>query len=251
LLISIKKDDGYPDIDVRREEQCISCGHCVAVCPTGSLSHKDVPIEKSPPINKRLRINLAQAQQFLRSRRSIRAFKHKKVEKEVIQNLIEIARYAPTGTNKQLVQWCVFTQRAQLDRLARETVEYLRHRTNTNPDHPAATIMRLVVAAWDFGSDAVLWRAPALLVASAPKSAVTGFVDVVLTLSYLELAATTMGLGTCWIGMFRDALYSWSPIQEIVKLPKDHIHFYPMALGYPKNEYDRLPERKAPTIDWR
>ena len=34
------------------EEICITCGHCVAVCPTGSLSSRDMPLEKCPPIQK-------------------------------------------------------------------------------------------------------------------------------------------------------------------------------------------------------
>jgi nitroreductase len=40
-----------------------------------------------------------------------------------------------------------------------------------------------------------------LVVASAPKEATNGMVDVTLALSYLDLLAPTMGLGTCWAGL--------------------------------------------------
>ena len=54
LLISMNKEGGYPELRPSREESCLLCGHCVAVCPTGSLSHREVPVEKSPAIRKEL-----------------------------------------------------------------------------------------------------------------------------------------------------------------------------------------------------
>jgi nitroreductase len=65
-------------------------------------------------------ISEEQAVQFLRSRRSIRAFiKDRPVEKETIKKLIEIARYAPTGGNSQMVEWTVFTDKAKMKELSR------------------------------------------------------------------------------------------------------------------------------------
>ena len=64
-------------------------------------------------------IDEAKAVQFLRSRRSIRLFKDKPVEKEKIQGLIEIARYAPTAGNSQLVEWLVFSDRNTVKEFAK------------------------------------------------------------------------------------------------------------------------------------
>jgi uncharacterized membrane protein len=55
----------------------------------------------------------------------------------------------------------------------------------------------LIVAVWDAGYDAVLRGAAAMVVASTTKEADNGMVDLTLALSYLELAALTMGIGTC------------------------------------------------------
>ncbi len=251
VLITLQDDDGYPSTKPSRETECLVCGHCVAVCPTGSLSHAEVPVEVSPPIKKELRLTEAQAEQFLRSRRSIRSFKDKKVERAKIEKLIEIARYAPSGSNSQTVQWQVYTDRGQIDALASLAIDYLRHVIAESPHGPYTAVRRLMVRAWDMGIDALLWRAPALIIASAPKRAITGLADVVIALSYLELAAPIVGLGTCWLGLLNDALRSWSPLQEAVDLPADHVHRYPMALGYPKAKYYRLPERRTPNISWR
>ena len=77
-IIKLEDDDSFPRIVPGGDDICNSCGHCVAVCPHGALSHARVPIENSPLIEKELDINEEQAVQFLRSRRSIRFFKDQK-----------------------------------------------------------------------------------------------------------------------------------------------------------------------------
>ncbi len=240
-----------PDLIPGTEPFCIQCGHCLAVCPHGALSHAQVPVEACPPIDKTLSISEDQAVQFLRSRRSIRFFQDRPVEKETIQGLIETARYAPTASNAQVVEWLVFTDRAQIKTLAGRTVDWMRTVLQLNPLPAQAAYPPMIVAAWDAGYDVVLREAPALIVASAPKSDLNGLVDVTLALSYLELAATARGLGTCWAGLVQGAMLSLPPLKLEMGLPDGHTHHYPMMLGYPKAKYFRLPERRAPKITWK
>ena len=108
-----------------------------------------------------------------------------------------------------------------------------------------------IVGAWDMGFDAVLRDAPVVVVASAPAKDSSGIVDVTLALSYFELVAPVLGLGTCWAGLLQGALLSSSEIRKKVEIPDDHIHHYPMMVGYPKSKYYRLPERKVPKIHWK
>ena len=74
-IIKLKDEESLPILVPGGEDICNSCGHCVAVCPNGALSHERVPMADSPLIEKDLEINEEQAVQFLRSRRSIRFFK--------------------------------------------------------------------------------------------------------------------------------------------------------------------------------
>jgi nitroreductase/NAD-dependent dihydropyrimidine dehydrogenase PreA subunit len=250
-IIRIKDKEGYPKMVPGGEQFCLNCGHCVAVCPHGALSHKMVPLEDCQPIQKELGINAAQVVQFLRSRRSIRSFKNRPVEKEKIRRLIEIARYAPTGSNTQLVEWLVFNGKDTVREFAKMSAEWARAMLKKNPDAVKNPYIPGIVAAWDAGYDAVLRGAPALVVASAPKTDLNGTVNLTLALSYLELAAPTMGLGACWAGLLKGAMLSWPPLQKAIGLPEDHTHYYPMMLGYPKAKYFRLPERKKPKITWK
>ena len=81
-IIKLKEKESFPEIVPGGEDFCLTCGHCIAVCPHGALRHSLIPLEECPAIDKALIINDEQAAQFLRSRRSIRFFKDKPVEKE-------------------------------------------------------------------------------------------------------------------------------------------------------------------------
>jgi nitroreductase len=165
--------------------------------------------------------------------------------------LIEVARYAPSASNAQVVEWLVVTDRAKIKELAGLAVDWMRSVLQLSPLPVQAAYLPMIVAAWDAGYDVVLRDAPALIVASAPKSDLNGMVDVTLALSYLELAATAKGLGTCWAGMVQGAILSSPQLKKELGIPEGHSHHYPMMLGYPKPKYFRLPERRVPKITWR
>ncbi|MBW1951284.1 MAG: nitroreductase family protein [Deltaproteobacteria bacterium] len=250
-IIKFRDDGSFPELVQGGERFCLRCGHCVAVCPHGAFDHAEIPRDVCPAIVKENEVSLDQAVQFLRSRRSIRRYKERVVEREKIERLIEIARYAPTGGNAQHVQWTVVTDPSRLKRIAETSVDFLRHRLKTRGERGVPPYFPLVVAAWDAGFDTVIRNAPVLLAASAPAEADDGLVDVAIALSYLELAALPMGLGTCWAGLVQAALLHWEPTKEALGLPKGHGNHYPMMLGYPVFPYHRLPERKAPVIHWK
>jgi nitroreductase len=173
------------------------------------------------------------------------------MERDTIESLIKVARYAPTAGNSQLVQWNVFTDPAELKTIAEQTVDCLQDIVAKQPEETYPAYFPLILDGWDKGFDAILRGAPSLIVASAPQENPSGLVDVSIALSYLELLAMPMGLGTCWAGLVRRALATWKPLQETIGLPDGHVHYYLMTLGYPKFEYHRLPERKEPVIKWR
>jgi nitroreductase/NAD-dependent dihydropyrimidine dehydrogenase PreA subunit len=251
-IIQLQDGNGYPEMVSWGESACIECGHCVAICPHSALSHTKIPVGGCTVIEEELRINEEKAEQFLRSRRSIRLYEDKPVEREKIRRLIEIARYAPTAGNSQLVEWLVVTDKAVIKEAARLTVEWIRKVLNDEPRMTAvAPYLPLIVKAWDEGYDSVLRNAPVVVVTSAPKEALNGMVDLTLALSYLTLMAPTMGLGTCWAGLVQKALLSLPSLKDTLGIPAAHPHHYPMMLGYTKATYYRLPERKPPQITFK
>jgi nitroreductase/NAD-dependent dihydropyrimidine dehydrogenase PreA subunit len=239
----------YPEMVEGGEVFCVRCGHCVAACPHGAMDHAEVPLAQSPDIDPVLAISPAQAEQFLRSRRAVRCFKDKPVEQEVLQRLIEIARYAPTASNAQPLAWRVINDPQQVQQIASEVIGWMRGLV-ADPNATVMPYLPLLVQGWDAGRDTILRSAPCLVMAMAPAEARNGMVDLTLALSYLELIAPLYGLGTCWAGLLQGALVSKPELKQLVGIPADHPHHYPMMIGYAKPRYYRLPQRRAPRITW-
>ncbi len=247
--IIIQEDDkSFPQVALADEASCLVCGHCVAVCPHGALSVTGVAIEECPEIKKELVLSWDQAEQFLRSRRSIRCFKDKAMDRAVLEKLIHTACYAPTASNAQTLHWTVIEGRDNLELLSRETIRWMERVIQAHPASPAADYFRPVVARWATGYDGILRTAQTLIVPSAPKENTNGLVDLSIALAYLELAALPLGVGTCWAGLLRGAMLSTPDLVKSMGLPEGDTWFYPMMIGYPKFKYHRLPKRKVPVI---
>lgn len=249
-LIKIKPDE-FP-VPIRGAHNfCITCGHCVTVCPTGSLQHRDIPLVDCSEIRKDLLISAEQSEQFLRKRRSIRAYQDKAVPRETLAKLIDVARYAPSGHNSQTAQWLVIDDRDEVHRLAGIVADWMRWMLINMPEIAKSMHLNRTLSRWKKGSDVILRNAPVLIIAHAEKSDRLAQSTCTIALSYLELAATSMNLGGCWAGYFNAAATSFPPMMKDLALPEGHQSFGAMMVGFPEYQYRRLPPRKQPIISWR
>lgn len=249
-LIDFQKG-AYPCPIPEAEELCIRCGHCVVACPTGSLSHLEIPLAQCPPIQKDFQLTPEHCEHFLRSRRSIRVYKRKTISRNDITRLIEIARYAPSGHNSQCAQWLVLDNQDELQNLAGIVAEWMRWMIRNMPELASPMHMDKTIQGWENGNDVILRDAPAVIITHARKDNRLAPSTCTIALTYLELAATSMGLGCCWAGYFNVAATTYPPMQKALSLPKGHECFGSMMVGYPKFSYHRLPTRKPPPISWR
>ena len=103
------------------EDLCISCGHCVAICPGGAIVHEDFPQGSIMPIHEELRPSVEQMTEIMRTRRSIREFTDRPVEKHLIDRIIDCARFAPSGCNSQSTEFVVVQDRAVLNEIVELT----------------------------------------------------------------------------------------------------------------------------------
>jgi nitroreductase/NAD-dependent dihydropyrimidine dehydrogenase PreA subunit len=242
---------GYPTPVSRAEEICICCGHCVAACPSGSLSHRDMPAEQCPSVRDELQLGPEHCEHFLRSRRSIRVYKDRAVPRAEITRLIETARYAPSGHNSQCAEWLVADNKDDLHGLSGIVIDWMRWVMGNMPEFAQAWNLDVTVKRWEKGNDVILRGAPALVVAHAAEDNRLAPSTCTIALTYLELAATSMGLGCCWAGYFNAAASTFPPMKEALGLPEGHQSFGSMMVGYPRFSYHRLPLRKPPSITWR
>jgi nitroreductase len=250
-LIEIVEEEGFPTPIAEAETLCINCGHCVAICPHGALSLNTMSPKDCPPVHKELAFSAEQGTHFLRSRRSTRNYKEKKVPRDILTQLIDIARYAPSGHNLQPVHWLVITDPEEVQRLAGLVADWMRSLINQGAEIALTYHMDRVVNAWDNGVDRILRSAPHLIVAHGLKTLLPVQGACTIALTYLELAAASFGLGTCWAGYFNAAANFYPPLSEVLALPPNHLPYGAMMIGYPKYTFPRIPLRNTPKIIWR
>ncbi len=250
-IIHFKEGDGVPRPVPGAQNLCIRCGHCVAVCPTGAMSHEAMPPEQCMPINKEWLTDPDQTAHFLRSRRSVRVYQKKTVDREALGKLIEMASFAPSGHNTQPVKWHVIYDRDELKRLISMVADWMRYMIKEHPEMAGLMHMDMVVAAWEAGVDIICRDAPHLIIAHGNSADRTAQTACTIALTYLDLAAPSLGLGTCWGGFFQAAAALWPPLQKAMALPDGHTSFGAMMVGYPRYRYQRMPLRNKPQVTWQ
>jgi len=153
--------DGFPRSTEDAAEFCINCGHCMSVCPQEALSLKAMNLESGAAIDGALIPARNQLEQWIRMRRSIRVFKEDPVPREMLEKLIQAARYAPTGGNLQPVMWQVFENTADVRKIAGLVIDHWQEMV----DGPAETTfpierMQRWIRFWQQGYDPVFRHAP-------------------------------------------------------------------------------------------
>ena len=250
-IIRIKDKGDFPELVNGGEEFCINCGHCVAICPEGALTLKSMPLDQCAPVQQSLLPSYEQIDHFLRSRRSVRTYKGRPVDRETLTRLISTARYAPSGHNLQPVHWLVIEDKTEVHRLAGLVTDWMR--AMIEAQEPFAKTMHFdrVVEAWDKGLDRVLRGAPHLIVAHADARFSASQPACIIALTYLELAVFAERLAACWAGYFNAAANAYRPLQEALSLPTGHQSFGALMVGHPTYTYQRVPLRNEPRIEWR
>ena len=250
-IIQLDSKEDYPTPTSDFKDVCLKCGHCVTVCPTGALSLDWLSPEDCKPIKQGLLVTPEQAEQFLRGRRSIRAFKEKVIPRAILERLLEIACSAPSAKNQQPWHWIVVQEPAEVRRLAGMVIDWMRAVTRDYPEEAEAMGFIRAVASWDEGYERICRGAPHIIVAHTDKNWAFGAEDCALALSLLDLFATSIGLGACWGGYFYKAINGHPPLFNALGLPNDHLAFGAIMVGYPKFKYQRIPIRNRPRVTWK
>ena len=143
------------------------------------------------------------------NRRSRRRYRSDPIPEEHLHLILETARRAPTGGNRQNWRMIVITD---LD-LRRKTAEFCNKQ---------------------------MWMADAPVILCLVTLPNEGKVNGTIVLDHAILAATSLGYGTCWIGA-----YDEGKIKEVLSIPNDHGIVCLTPVGLPIDQPEPRP-RKPP-----
>ena len=145
--------------------------------------------------------------EIIRKRQSVRSYQDKEIPEEILQEILEAGRLAPSASNRQSWKFIVVKD----EHLKQKLVPVCRNQKSvgeasvvivgcaTNPEH----IM--------------------------PCGEHSYPIDLAIALDNMSLQATALGLGTCWIGAFYQ-----DEVKEILGVPEDVRIVSLMSLGYSK-----------------
>lgn len=223
---------------------CIRCGHCVAVCPVDALDFSLTPLANQKRIDGALSIDSEKAEQFLRSRRSIRNYRKKEVANDDLTRLLEVAHYAPSGGNTQSVSYVVVNKREILDKLSALTLDWIAEMSKVNAS--MRSYSNLVSISRESGADVIFRGAPALVVAVGPCKMPIVRDNARFSLAYAELFAPTLGLGSCWAGFFEMCSSAYhKEVYDLLGLTEEQMVVGALMVGYPKYYFKRLVGRNS------
>jgi len=160
-------------------------------------------------------------QSAIASRRSVRAYRNKPVEREKLNLVLEAARLAPSARNRQEWKFIVVQDKE--------------------------IIRKLTAAA---SHNTFLDQAPVVIAACATEAEyvmscgqLAGTVDTSIALSFIVLQAQELGLGTVWLGAFSEP-----QVKEILNVP-EHVRVVALTpLGYPAEQPQAKPRKSLKEI---
>ena len=160
--------------------------------------------------------------EVIRTRRSVRAFKRDPVPEDVMSKVLDAARIAPSGSNRQPWRFILVTD------------EVLKQK---------------MISACN--NQEFIAQAPVIVVACGQRlrlnrggymGEMSTLLDVAIAFTHLVLAARAEGLGTCWIGAFSN-----DEIKKLLQIPNEYEVVAATPLGFPENEnaFSETTERKT------
>jgi nitroreductase len=180
-------------------------------------------------------------------RRSTRAYTAALVPDELIEEVLDAGRYAPSGMNAQNTRFFVMTNADKLAELKAILTGIYANMQEEGWMPPF--LLQLIKAAKAGETVDNTYGAPVLIVTANKKESHNSIADCSCALSNMMLAASAAGLGNCWINQvftFRDA----PPIREFfigLGLADDEELCGALALGYTeKLEAKPLPRTGNP-----
>lgn len=231
--------DDYKSPKMNKPKNCMKCQHCLAICPVGAISIMDKNPDNSNEIKQ---INSEDILNLIQSRRSIRNYKQENASKETIQKLKDMLNFVPTGKNNHNLHFSFIEDIDVMDdfrsKVNKKIIEFFNKKPMKFLSKQFSKYEKLKLAI-EKGKDVIFRGAPHLVVVSAPIDSPCPHQDGIIALSYFELYANSLNLGTCWCGYAHRVIKMFSEFSEYLQIPKGYVPIYVMLFGYKNIEYKR------------
>lgn len=244
-----------------RENICIHCGQCMAICKTKSIQVKDLSYDNmyDLPENK---VIYDEYIKFIATRRSVRNFTDKPVPREIIKEIIDSLAYAPFGAAPDKVNVTIVNNRKVIKSALPLISEFLdavvkwmdnpfmrfmiKRKKGTEKLNTLKNHLYPIAKAGNYKlkyGDRITRNAPVMLIFHAEKKAEEHTNNSLIYAVYTMLAAHSHGLGATMIGIVPAAINNVKKVKEIFLIPEENEAIMSLIIGFPKYSYRRAIKR--------
>ncbi len=169
----------------------------------------------------------------IKERRSVRKFQDKKIPREVIEEIVEAARFAPSWKNTQIVRYFVVDDKEKIAELAGEKCTYgFTYNIKTLAGAGAIAVLTYVEGISGYEKDGSF---------STQKGDRWQMFDAGIAAQTFCLAAFEKGVGTVIQGYFDE-----EEIKKVLGIPENQKIGAVIPMGYPLDGEIKAPPRKEP-----
>jgi len=194
---------------------------------------------------------------IIKERRSVRRFTQDPVDKEVIREIIQAGRYAPSAENSQPWKFIVITNTDEIQQLSRRIKEELQKLIKRRwiarfslKELKDEDTLRFLYAVSCTKEDTIFFHAP-VLVFIITKDRLMYDESCACCAQNMMLAAHALGIGSCWIG-FASALGLSPEMLTRLGVPETYHISAALVFGHPQEKPKKASIRKieADVINW-
>jgi len=174
-------------------------------------------------------------------RRSVRSYSSEQIKDEKLELILKAGLYAPSAHNQQSWHFTVIQDKEVIDNLNKASKEEM---LKIDDEH-------LINRASD-ESFHLFYNAPTVIVVSGEKSAIAPIIDCSAAIQNMLLAAESVDIGTCWIGLVTP-LFKSERAQEFANLfgiPDGYELYFAVAAGYKTVENVQPAPRRENTVNY-
>jgi nitroreductase len=177
------------------------------------------------------------------NRQSIRDFEDKKVDRYIIDSLIDAATRAPTAMYQEPWAFMVIDDKKCLQDISdrSKVLMEIEARKNSDSEQVKADVEALNKPGFN-----IFYEAQAMIVIYSKYPGAFVAADCWLAAENLMLAAYAHGLGSCCVGLALSPLND-SEVKKELGIPEDMVAIAPMIIGWPSKQTSKAP-RQEPEV---
>lgn len=179
--------------------------------------------------------------QNILNRRSVRVYSEEQIKQKDLELILNAGCYAPSGCNSQSWHFTVVQNKEIMNKLNNDSKKEFSNSENE--------MFRKMAANENYD---IFYKAPTIIVVSGENNPVVPQIDCAAATENMILAAESLGIGSCWIGLV-SFLFRSKKVNDYIKIleiPENYEPYYAITLGYKKYPNPKPQPRRGNVINY-